>query len=883
MACGTRGATLAGMAAPSAPPHFPYRLFRSGSASFLCADLAAAAGSDADLAAMPFSLRVVLDNLLRAGAAEEDVAALLAAGRGEGSDRGMPFHPSRVLLQDLAGIPALVDLAALRDAVAERGGDPGRVNPVVPADLVVDHSLVVDEAGYRGAMAANIAREYARNSERYAFLRWAEGAFSNFRVAPPGGGILHQVALEHLARVAVIGPGDPPLVFPETLVGTDSHTTMVNALGVLGWGVGGIEAEAALLGLPLVFNLPEVVGVRLTGRLPEGATATDLVLTLTQLLRRAGVVERFVEFTGDALDGALGVADRATLANMAPEYGATCGFFPVDRATCDHLALTGRDPAHVALVEAHARAAGLWREAGMPEPRFPRILELDLAAMEPSLAGPRRPHERVALGGVPAAHRAAAPEARHGALPDGAVVIAALTSCTNTSNPGVMLRAGLLARNAVVRGLRPPPWVKASLTPGSRVVARYLEESGLQRDLDALGFHLAGIGCATCSGNSGPLSEGVEEAVRRDEVAACAVLSGNRNFEGRIHPAARFAWLASPPLVVAYALAGTVTRDLTREPIGIGHGGAPVFLRDIWPGEEEVASLARRLITPAAFAAEYENLFAADERWSGLPGAGAARFAWNEASEYIRRPPFLELPAFDPAADITGARALLLLGDGVTTDHISPVNAIPPGSAAGRHLMSRGVTERDLSAFGQRRANHEVMLRGTFAHPRLENGLADGRRGGLTRHLPGDELLEIPEAAARYAAEGVPLLVLAGHGYGTGSSRDWAAKGTRLLGIRAVIARGFERIHRANLVAMGVLPLEFADDPPPLSGAEGFDIRGLASLTPGGTLRLDVHAQGRETSCILRVRLDNRQELAIWRAGGILPRMLEEFTKEETA
>lgn len=835
------------------------------------------------LAALPFSLRVLLHNLLRAGAEEREVAALLAVNHGEAADRGVAFRPSRVLLQDLAGIPALVDLAALRDAVAARGGDPDRVNPAVPADLVVDHSLVVDEAGHRGAMAANVRAEYARNAERYGFLRWAEGAFGNLRVAPPGGGILHQVALEHLASVACLAPGNPPLVFPETLVGTDSHTTMVNALGVLGWGVGGIEAEAALLGLPLVFNLPEVVGVRLTGSLPEGATATDLVLTLTQHLRRAGVVERFVEFTGDALDGALGVADRATLANMAPEYGATCGFFPVDRATCDHLALTGRDPAHVALVEDHARAAGLWREPGAPEPRFSRLVELHLGSVEPCLAGPRRPHERVTLGGVAAAHRAAAPEAREGVVPDGAVVIAALTSCTNTSNPDVMLRAGLLARNAVRHGLQPPSWVKASLTPGSRVVAHYLERSGLQRDLDALGFHLAGFGCATCSGNSGPLADGVEEAVRQGGIAACAVLSGNRNFEGRIHPAARFAWLASPPLVVAYALAGTVTRDLTCDPVGTGRDGAPVFLRDIWPDAAEVDALTRRLITPDAFRAEYANLFAPDEHWSALPRAEAARFAWDDASDYIRPPPFLDLPPFDPAADIIGARALLLLGDGITTDHISPVNAIPPTSPAGRYLLARGVAAGDLSAYGQRRANHQVMLRGTFAHPRLENALAGGRRGGMTSHQPSGELLEIPDAAERYAADGVPLVVIAGRDYGTGSSRDWAAKGTRLLGIRAVIARSFERIHRSNLVAMGVLPLEFTGDAPTLDGRETFDIEGLGSLGPGGALRLRIRTDGREESCVLRARLDNRQELATWRAGGILPQMLREFSREEPA
>jgi aconitate hydratase len=856
------------------------RSFTSSGRPHVCVDLRAAVGGG--LPRLPFSLRVVLDNLLRHHASPEDIAAVLAVGRGEASDRSIPFRPSRVLLQDLAGIPSLVDLAALRDAVAARGGDPDRVNPVVPADLVVDHSLVVDEAGHAGAMAANVAHEYERNAERYAFLRWAEGAFRNFRVAPPGAGILHQVAIEHLAMVARTSTHDPALVFPETLVGTDSHTTMVNALGVLGWGVGGIEAEAALLGLPLVFNLPEVVGVRLTGSLPEGSTATDLVLTLAQALRRAGVVERFVEFTGPALESGLGVADRATLSNMAPEYGATCAFFPVDRATCDYLALTGRDPGQVALVEDHARAQGLWREAGAPEPRFSRVVELDLSAVKPCLAGPRRPHERVPLGDVAAAYRAASPDARAGTVPDGAVVIAAITSCTNTSNPEVMLRAGLLARNAVARGLRVPGWVKPSLTPGSRVVARYLRESGLQRHLDVLGFQVAGFGCATCSGNSGPLAPGVEAAIKAGDIAACAVLSGNRNFEGRIHPAARFAWLASPPLVVAYALAGTVTRDLTREALGIGHDGEPVFLRDIWPDAAEVTALARRVLTPETFAGEYASLFQPDDRWRALPGAGESRFAWDAASHYIRQPPFLDLPAFDPAADILAARALVMLGDGVTTDHISPVNAIPPASPAGRHLAARGVAPADLSAYGQRRANHEVMLRGTFAHPRLENALAGGRKGGVTRHIPSGEVMEIPDAAALYAAGRTPLIVIGGRDYGTGSSRDWAAKGTRLLGIRAVLARSFERIHRSNLVSMGVLPLEFVGDPPAIAGDESFDICGLASLRPGGDLLLRVRrGDGSLSTAPLRVRLDNPQEYATWRAGGILPEMLHRFSRED--
>ncbi|ONG58134.1 aconitate hydratase 1 [Pseudoroseomonas deserti] len=861
-------------------------------------DLPGIAGAER-LARLPYSLRVLLENLLRHQdedtVRQADIDALLAAAEGEARPGDVAFRPARVLMQDFTGVPGMVDLAAMRDAVAARGGDARRVNPMIPVDLIVDHSLIVDCAGTPDAMARNVAHEYRRNAERYSFLRWAQTAFGNFRVAPPGGGILHQVNLEHVANVVVSREeGGRRIAYPDTLVGTDSHTTMINALGVLGWGVGGIEAEAAMLGQPLVFRLPEVVGVRLTGRLPVGATATDLVLTLTQRLRALGVVEKFVEFTGPALDGALTLADRATIANMAPEYGSTCGFFPVDRATLDYLAATGRDAAHCALVEDYCRAQAMFREAGAPEPVFSQLVEFDLGAVEPSVAGPRRPQDRLALADIPGSLEAFAKRPLQGwedGFGDGAVVIAAITSCTNTSNPALMLGAGLLARKAVARGLRVPGWVKASLTPGSRVVARYLEKTGLQDSLDALGFHLTGFGCGTCGGNSGPLEEAVAARIKERDLIGCAVLSGNRNFEGRIHPLARAGYLMSPPLVVALALAGRVSLDLTRDPIGTGSDGAPVFLSDLWPSAEEVAALMQDAVTPELYRQEYAPLFEADDDWRALAAPEDIRFDWQPGSTYIRRPPYFDaLEAGDPPPpSLHGARLLLLLGDSITTDHISPVSAIPPQSPAGGFLAAHQVPPAEFNAYGARRANHEVMMRGTFANIRLRNEMVPGTEGGLTRHQPSGEVLSIFDAAARYRAEGVPLVVVAGREYGTGSSRDWAAKGPRLLGVAAVIAESFERIHRANLVAMGILPLEFTGGATRLTlgldGSERFDIESLDSQAgPGALLRATLHRDGAPPEIVpLRCRLDSAYDARIWRAGGILPFMLRALAAEGDA
>ncbi len=836
---------------------------------FRLLDLAAAAGGAARLAALPYSLRVLLENLLRHQDEElvtqADIDAVLACAEGPAPDRSLAFRPARVLMQDFSGIPALVDLAAMRDAMGQAGRDPAKVNPLVPVDFIVDHSLVVERAGQADAMARNVATEYRDNVERYSFLRWAQTAFGNLRVAPPGAGIMHQVNLEHLAQVAW-NAGD--MLVPDSVIGTDSHTTMTNALGVLGWGVGGIEAEAAMLGQPLVLQLPPVVGVRLLGALAPGVTATDLVLTLTKQLRKLGVVEQFVEFCGPALD-TLSVADRATLANMAPEYGSTCGFFPIDRATIDYLNLTGRDGA---LVEAYARLQGLWREAGAAEPRFSRMMEFDIAAVQPSAAGPRRPQDHVPLAQVPASFREGmqVTPATSG-FGHGAVALAAITSCTNTSNPGVMLAAGLLARNAVALGLSVSPWVKTSLTPGSRVVAQYLEASGLQQSLDTLGFNLTGFGCGTCAGNSGALEDSIAQQITEQDLSVCAVLSGNRNFEGRIHPQAKAAYLMSPPLVVAYALAGRIDIDLTSQPLGTGHGGKAVYLRDIWPSAEDITAAQRATLSAEGFRTAYAPLFAAPAEWAALPGAGDALFRWNPGSTFIRRPPYFDMP--NQAGDILGARALLSLGDSITTDHISPVNRIPHGSPAGEYLAERQVPPREWGSFGTRRANHEVMVRGTFGNIRLRNALAAGREGGFTRHQPSGELMTIPAAAERYAAEHTPLVVVAGREYGTGSSRDWAAKGARLLGIRAVIAESFERIHRSNLVMMGVLPLELPGAAAlGLDGTETFDI--VVGDAPQGVLR---RADGSTQVLNFRCRLDNPYEWRVWRAGGILPFVFAEL------
>ncbi len=877
-----------------------------------------------DVATLPWSLKILLENLLRHEDGSTVTAAHIEALAGwqprEATRPEIAFVPARVLLQDFTGVPAVVDLAAMRDAMAELGGDPRRINPLRPAELVIDHSVQVDAWGSPEALELNARIEFERNRERYAFLRWGQQAFDNFRVVPPDTGIVHQVNLEHLARVvfAEEGPDGVLRAFPDTLVGTDSHTTMVNGLGVLGWGVGGIEAEAALLGQPISMLIPDVVGVRLSGALPEGATATDLVLTVTELLRRHGVVGKLVEFFGPGLDH-LTLADRATLANMAPEYGATCGLFPIDAETLRYLRLTGRDERQVALVEAYARAQGLFREPGH-EPRYTAVLELDMATVEPSLAGPRRPQDRISLRGAAASvrealaseradgnggtdrfedesgHDAPATVPTHRApratvtldgeaheIGDGAVVIAAITSCTNTSNPEVMLAAGLLARRARERGLRAAPWVKTSLAPGSRVVTAYLRESGLLDDLAAVGFHVVGYGCTTCIGNSGPLPGPVAAAIREQGLVTCSVLSGNRNFEGRIHPDVRLNYLASPPLVVAYALAGRMDVDLLTEPLGTDAEGRPVFLRDLWPSREEIQAAMRGALRGELFRQAYAEVFKGDAHWAALPVPEGGRFAWDPASTYVRRPPFFEGMAREPAPvqDIRGARALVVLGDSVTTDHISPAGAIKPGTPAAAYLEAHGVAPKDFNSYGSRRGNHEVMMRGTFANVRLRNRLVE-REGGWTLHLPDGELMSVYDAAMRYRAEGVPLIVIAGREYGSGSSRDWAAKGPRLLGVRAVIAQSYERIHRTNLVCMGILPLQFREGESAeslgLTGRETFHIEGLA----GGEAReVSVRAvaeNGRETVFSAIVRIDTPKEREYFRHGGILHYVLRTLT-----
>jgi aconitate hydratase len=796
---------------------------------------------------LPYTVCVLLENLLRrAGTVhvrEEDVRAL-AAWPSPAPDAQLAFMPARVLMQDLTGVPAVVDLAALRAAVARRNADPGRVDPLVPVDLVIDHSVQVDAFGSDKAYARNIEREYERNGERYQLLRWAQGAFQNFRVVPPGMGICHQVNLEYLGQVVRQKDG---VAFPDTLVGTDSHTTMINSIGVLGWGVGGIEAEAVMLGQPLYMTQPQVVGVRMTGALPTGVTATDLVLTLTEQLRKHGVVGKFIEFFGPGL-GSLTVADRATLSNMSPEFGATAATFPIDAQTLRYLADTGRPADLIERVERYTREQGLFRTGEEPPPAYTETLELDLEAVVPSLAGPRRPQDRVSLPEVSRsftdAFGAGAGNGSH--LGDGSVVISAITSCTNTSNPALMVAAGLLARKALERGLSARPWVKTSLAPGSRVVVGYLERAGLLEPLDRLGFNLVGFGCTTCIGNSGPLPDEVAGAIERDDLKVAAVLSGNRNFEARIHPAVRANYLASPPLVVAYALAGSVNTDLTTDPLGDGADG-PVYLRDVWPSTDEVEQALTGSFSSDLFDEEYGRIFEGDERWTELPSPEGELFAWDPASTYVREATFFEHEA--DLSDIESARVLALLGDSVTTDHISPAGAFSPDTPAGRYLVEQGVEPRDFNSYGARRGNHEVMVRGTFANIRLKNALAD-REGGFTRHLPSGESMTIYDAAQRYAAESVPLVVICGREYGSGSSRDWAAKGTALLGVRAVIAQSFERIHRTNLVALGVIPLQFREGDSAeslgLDGTETYTIRGLGGLEVGS--RVTVELNGGERS-----------------------------------
>jgi aconitate hydratase len=864
---------------------------------------------------LPFSIRLLLESVLRQVDEQrirsQDVRAVAAWAPGLTDRPEIPFLPARVLMQDFTGVPAVVDLAAMRAALARFGGDPRQINPRLPVDLVIDHSLQVDFFASGEALRRNADLEFQRNQERYRFLRWGQEAFANFRVVPPATGIVHQVNLEYLASVVQHRTtADGTLAFPDTLVGTDSHTTMVNGLGVLGWGVGGIEAEAAMLGQPLVMVLPQVVGVRLTGRLAPGATATDLTLTVTQRLRAHGVVDKFVEFFGAGLDS-LSLPDRATIANMAPEYGATVGFFPVDEETLRYLRLTGREETLVDLVERYCKEQLLFRTAATPDPLFDDVLQVDLDQIEPSLAGPKRPQDRVGLSSVAEAwHQALTEETQKGgfAVPPekvgrraiigsngasieighGAVVIAAITSCTNTSNPSVMVAAGLLARNAVARGLRVPSFVKTSLAPGSRVVTDYLGQAGLLEPLAELGFNVVGYGCTTCIGNSGPLAGEVVKAITQGDLVAAAVLSGNRNFEGRIHPHVRANYLASPPLVVAYALAGTMAIDLTSQPLGAAADGKPVFLRDLWPSAEEVQDVIRREISPAIFRRRYAEVFSGNEAWNAIPVSAGQLYAWDPASTYIQEPPYFPELGLEPAAvgDIEGARLLVWLGHSVTTDAISPAGTIPADSPAGRYLIEHGVAPRDFNSYGARRGNDRVMTRGTFGNIRLKNLLVPGVEGGVTVHFPSGDSMSIYDAAMRYRDDGVPLLVIAGSEYGAGSSRDWAAKGTLLLGVRAVLAVSYERIHRSNLVGMGVLPLQFENGQDAaslgLKGDEVFNVRGVGQgLHPGGLVQVEaVNAAGERLAFPARVRIDAPAEVEFFRNGGILHTVLRQILRE---
>jgi aconitate hydratase len=925
-----------------------YRMYR----------LAALEKSGHDVGRLPYSLKVLLENLLRnedgLTVTAEDIEALAAWDPKAVPSREIAFRPSRVLLQDFTGVPAVVDLAAMRDAMKQMGGDPKKINPLQPVELVIDHSVQVDEAGTPRAFHVNAELEFGRNGERYSFLRWGQDAFKNFRVVPPDTGIVHQVNLEYLARVvftscdleggtAGSADGPEPLAYPDTLLGTDSHTTMINGLGVLGWGVGGIEAEAAMLGQPVSMLVPQVVGFKLTGSLPEGSTATDLVLTVTEMLRRKGVVGKFVEFYGDGLEN-LPLADRATIANMAPEYGATCGIFPVDAESLRYLELSGRPANLIALVEAYYRAQGMFREPGAPEAAYSDTLELDLATVEPSLAGPKRPQDRVPLhesraswekalkvmldarpprpaaasasasppapaaeaknherlegeggGGTavgvedPHSPAAAVHPLREGAIDHGAVVIAAITSCTNTSNPSVMIAAGLLAKKAVARGLTSKPWVKTSLAPGSKVVTDYLHEAGLDTALDALRFNLVGYGCTTCIGNSGPLPLEISQAVHDDDLVVASVLSGNRNFEGRINSDVRANYLASPPLVVAYALAGTMDIDLMHDPIGRDRDGKPVYLKDIWPSQREVHDTVQKAVQSSMFHKEYGEVFRGDERWNGLKVPKGDLFAWDDHSTYVKNPPYFQSMPKEPppVAEIEGARVLAMLGDSITTDHISPAGSIKVQSPAGKYLIEHGVDVADFNSYGARRGNDEVMVRGTFANIRLRNQLAPGTEGGFTRHLPDGEQMTIFDASVRYREENVPLIILAGKEYGSGSSRDWAAKGPKLLGIRAVIAESYERIHRSNLVGMGILPLQFGAgdnaESVGLTGQELYAIEGLAQGIAEG------FAHGRTVTVVARrddgithrfqatVRIDTPQEIRYYEHGGILPYVLRQL------
>ena len=893
-----------------------------GDGTYRIAHLPSLAAHGFDLDRLPYSLRILLENLLRredgSTVTADDVAAVAGWQADATPSQEIAFMPSRVLLQDFTGVPAVADLAAMRDAMRDLGGDPRLINPLQPAELVIDHSVQVDEYGSAAAFLINGEKEFERNRERYAFLRWGQNAFENFRVVPPSTGIVHQVNLEYLARVVMVGEGagradgDGQWAYPDTLVGTDSHTTMINGLGVLGWGVGGIEAEAAMLGQAVSMLVPQVVGFRLVGELNEGTTATDLVLTVTERLRRHGVVGKFVEFFGPGL-GSLSVADRATIANMAPEYGATCGIFPVDEATLGYLRLTGRDEGRVAAVETYMKEQGLFHTADSPAAEYTDVLELDLGEVVPSLAGPRRPQDRVPLTGVkdhfeselPSLVGAgdeggggvavARPEVRAEVsgqactLTHGSIVIAAITSCTNTSNPSVMVAAGLVAKKAVEFGLTTKPWVKTSLAPGSKVVTDYLSEAGLTPYLDQLGFNLVGYGCTTCIGNSGPLRPAISKAIHEGDLVAVSVLSGNRNFEGRISPDVRANFLASPPLVVAYALAGRIDVDLYNEPLGEAEDGTPIYLRDLWPSQAEIAETVGSVLASEMFRREYGEVFTGDERWRELATPEGDNYDWDPSSTYVRQPPFFQGMSAqpEPVEDLAGARVLAVLGDSVTTDHISPAGAIKLDSPAGSYLTSNGVEPADFNSYGSRRGNHEVMMRGTFANIRLRNLLVPGVEGGFTRHLPDGRSMPIFDAAARYVAEGVPLVVLAGREYGTGSSRDWAAKGPQLQGVRAVIAESYERIHRSNLVGMGIAPLEFLPgegvESLRLTGEETLAIDGLAAalsgeFSPRPQLRVVARAEdGSEVEFRVVLRLDTPQEAEYFRHGGILRYVLRQL------
>jgi aconitate hydratase len=855
---------------------------------------------------LPYSLKVLLENLLRHEDGEvvtrADIEAFAEWVKHGHADRDIAFHPARIMMPDSSGVPLLADLAAMRDAMHDLGGDVALVNPLIKVDMIIDHSVTVDHAGSADALQRNVQLEYERNAERYTFLRWAQGAFSNVRIVPPGVGICHQINVEFLATVVTTHQQDDgEYLIPDTLLGMDSHTPMVNSLAVLGWGVGGIEAASAMLGQAVSLRIPEVVGVRMSGALREGITATDLVLTITERLRSAGVVQKFVEFFGPGVDQ-LPVPDRATCANMAPEYGATMGFFPIDQQTINFLRLTGRSERNIALVEAYARAQGMWRDANTATPVYSDIVEIDLSSVESCVSGPRRPQDRVALSGVANAVRStmdtmlgagAMPAAREPKDDDRGqrpvrhadVVVAAISSCTNTSNPASMLAAGIVAQRALARGMKPRPWVKTSLSPGSRVVADYLNKADLQSALDALGFHITGFGCMTCMGNSGPLAPAIAKAIDDDALVVGAVVSSNRNFDGRVHQQCRLNFIASPPLVVAYALAGTLDIDIGKDSLGADADGKPVYLADLWPAPNEVQALADACIDPQMYQSRYANAFDGDERWRSLQVRDGERFAWDPASEYIRLPPFFAAMTVTPAPvhDVRGARMLALLGDTITTDHISPVGAFGTDTAAGRYLMSKGVQPTDFNSYAARRVNHDVMVRGTFANIHLQNELNPERKGGWTRHVPSGDEMTIDGAALRYAQEEVPVIVIAGKNYGAGSSRDWAAKGIQLLGIRAVIAEDFERIHRSNLIGMGVLPLQFKAGEDRLTlgldGSETFDIEGLADgMRAGIDIVCTIHrADGREQRISLLSRLDTEREADYWRHGGILPYVLRDM------